>query len=215
MTTTGGRPEPNDCQVFAPSIVARNTPMSVPTYSTRDTPLATESGAGRRIIAATAACPCLIVGDDATLKAADSRAAFAAVREAWATSWGPGPFSARLRAGKGREFSGILRVVKEKKVDLRGVAFSRDPGSGRRRLQIELEGQNAGLSAEQRARVTRVVRALDAWRAGGVEVAFAFSGRELTIFHARALEASRPLQPITDPFSSRPAPQALNVKSVR
>ncbi len=180
------------------------------------TSLSPDSAAGRAVLATTSNCPCQIIGEDVTLKAADSRGALSTVREVWAESWGPGPLGARLRAGRGLDFSGALRIVVDKNVDASGVAFSRDPGSGRRRLEIEVdENGDPKLTPAQRSRVARMARALDAWRGGGVEVAFAFSGSELYVYHARPLEPPRPLQPLTDPFSPRLSPEALNVKSVR
>jgi phosphohistidine swiveling domain-containing protein len=93
--------------------------------------------AGRAIAAAAAFCPCLVVGEDATLPAADAREALAAAREVWAASWGPGPLGARLRAGRGGRFEGRLRFTRAVKADVSGLLFSRDPGSGRRRVLVE------------------------------------------------------------------------------
>ncbi len=204
--------------------------------------------AGRAVLAA-AACPCLVVGEDATIPAADAREAAAAVREAWASSWGPGPLGARLRAGRGAAYDGTIRFEKAPKSDLSGLLFSRDPGSGRRRVLVEaarggvaefltggaaadryaldprsgrvLESVPAAadgkelLSPERLKKLARLARALDAWRGGGIEAAFSFDGDKLYVHHARPLEAPRPPQPLSDPFSPRPAPEALGVKPVR
>ncbi|MDE2510087.1 MAG: hypothetical protein KGL74_03095, partial [Elusimicrobia bacterium] len=205
--------------------------------------------AGRAIAAAASSCPCLVVGDDATVKADDAREALTAAREVWAASWGPGPLGARLRAGRGADYSGRLRFSKAEKADVSGLLFSRDPGSGRRRVLVEaapggietllagggdadrwtLEPRsgrtldfipgaadgNPRLSPERLAKLARLARALDAWRGAGVEVAFSFVGDRLYVHHARPLEAPRPIRPATDPFSPRPAPEALNVKPAR
>ena len=91
-----------------------------------------------------------------------------------------------------------------------------EPHSGR---ALEITPTSAGgkprLSPEQLARLSRLARALDAWRGGGVEAAFSFSGDKLFVHHARSLEAPRPPRPLIDPFSPRPAPEALNVKPAR
>ncbi|MBI3564227.1 MAG: hypothetical protein HY079_03415, partial [Elusimicrobia bacterium] len=198
--------------------------------------LSPESAAARALLAATASCPCLVSGEDASVPAADSREALSAAREAWAASWGPGPLGARLRAGRGMDFAGRLRVLRVEKSDLTGVLFSRDPSSGRRRVLVEAANDrwaleprsgralefSAGnadgkprLTPAKLARLARVARALDAWRGGAVEAEFAFNGDALVVRHARPLESPRPLQPLADPFTPRPAPEALGVKSVR
>ena len=211
--------------------------------------LGPDTEAGRAIAAAAAFCPCLVVGEDATLKAADAREALDAAREAWAASWGPGPLGARLRAGAGGAYSGKLRFTRAAAADVSGLLFSRDPGSGRRRVLVEaapgtvdslLSGGadpdrwsldpatgralefvpaapdgKARLSPEKLARLARLARALDAWRGGGVEAAFSFSGDKLFVHHARPLEPPQPPRPLDDPFSPRPAPEALNVKPAR
>jgi len=211
--------------------------------------LGADTEAGRAIVAAAAACPCLVVGDDATFPAADARGALAAAREAWAASWGPGPLGARLRAGRGASYDGRLRFTRAEKADVSGLLFSRDPGSGRRRVLVEaapggIEGVLAGdaapdrwaleprsgrtlefspasadgtprLTPERLAKLARLARALDAWRGGGVEAAFSFSGERLFVHHARPLEAPRPPRPLSDPFSPRPSAEELSVKPVR
>ena len=119
------------------------------------------------------------------------------------------------------------------KAELSGLAFSRDPGSGRRgRIIIEAasarrtldertgrvlesEGVQAFLSPARLRRLARVVRALDAWRGTGVEVAFSFAGEKLLVHSARALEVPAPPRPVLDPFSPRPEAQALPVKNAR
>jgi hypothetical protein len=98
--------------------------------------LSESTDAGRAVLAA-ASCPCLVVGEDATIPAADPREALTAVREAWASSWGPGPLGARLRAGRGAAYDGTIRFEKAPKSELSGLFFSRDPGSGRRRVLVE------------------------------------------------------------------------------
>jgi phosphohistidine swiveling domain-containing protein len=205
--------------------------------------------AGRAVLSAAASCPCLVVGEDATVPAESAGAAPAAVREAWAASWGPGPLGARLRAGRGAAYDGSIRFTKAPKSDLSGLLFSRDPASGRRRVLVEaasgsidallaggaaadryaleprsgrvLESVPAAadgkalLSADRLKRLARLARALDAWRGGAVEAAFSFDGDKLVVHHARPLEPPRPPQPLNDPFSPRPAPEALNVKPAR
>jgi phosphohistidine swiveling domain-containing protein len=93
--------------------------------------------AGRAVAAAATSCPCLVAGADATVPAEDAAGALAAAREAWAAGWGPGPLGARLRAGRGAAFPGLLRVTRVEKEDFSGLLFSRDPGSGRRRILVE------------------------------------------------------------------------------
>jgi phosphohistidine swiveling domain-containing protein len=204
---------------------------------------------GRLILTSALSGPALVVGDDATLKAAGARELFAAVREVWAASWGAGPLGARLRAGRGADYAGTLRVSRVPKADLSGLLFSRDPGSGRRRVLVEaapggIDGLLSGgaaadrysleprsgrvlesvpaapdgkplLGSERLKKLARLARALDAWRGGAVEAAFSFDGDTLTVHHARPLEPLRPPQPLNDPFSPRPAPEALNVKPAR
>jgi phosphohistidine swiveling domain-containing protein len=211
--------------------------------------LTPESEAARAVLAAASSCPCLIVGEDATLKADDSAQALAMVKDAWAASWGPGPLGARLRAGRGADYAGRVRVSRVKKADVSGLLFSRDPGSGRRRILIEaapggidalLAGGAAAdrwaldprsgrtlefvaaspdgkprLTPAQLARLARLARGLDAWRGAAVEAAFSFEGDDLVVHHARPLEPPRPPQPLNDPFTPRPSPEALSVKPVR
>jgi hypothetical protein len=211
--------------------------------------LSDSTDAGRNVLAAAASCPCLVVGADASVPARDGREALSAVREAWAASWGPGPLGARLRAGRGTDYDGAIHLEKSTKAELSGLLFSRDPGSGRRRVLVEaapggidalLSGDAATdryaldyrsgrtleavpaasdgkplLSAARLAGLARLARALDAWRGGGVEASFSFDGDKLTVHHARPLEPPRPPQPLSDPFSPRPSPEALNVKTVR
>lgn len=205
--------------------------------------------AGRWVLEAATSCPCLVVGEDATIPAKDGREALSAVREAWAASWGPGPLGARLRAGCASAYDGTIRFAKAPKAEVSGLLLSRDPGSGRRRVLIEaaagsspevLSGGAAAdryaleprsgraleavaasadgkllLSPERLKRLARLARGLDAWRGGAIEAAFSFDGDELEVTSARALEGPKPLQPLSDPFSPRPAPEALNVKPVR
>jgi hypothetical protein len=205
--------------------------------------------AGRWVIEASSSCPCLVVGEDAAIPAKDSREALAAVREAWAASWGPGPLGARLRAGRASAYDGTIRFTKAPKAEVSGLLLSRDPGSGRRRVLVEaaagsspdvLSGGAAAdryvleprtgraleavpaaadgkllLSAQRLQRLARLARGLDAWRGGAVEAAFSFDGDKLEVASARALEGPKPLQPLSDPFNPRPAPEALSVKPVR
>jgi phosphohistidine swiveling domain-containing protein len=70
------------------------------------------------------------------------------------------------------------------------------------------------LSAERLARVARLARALDAWKGGGVEVAFSFTGERLIAHHARSLEPPRPVLPLNDPFAPRPDAEFLNIRPV-
>lgn len=208
---------------------------------------ATDSG--RWVVTAASSCPCLVVGEDATVPAKDAREALTAVREAWAASWGPGPLGARLRAGRAAVYDGTIRFAQAPKADVSGLLFSRDPGSGRRRVLVEaapggvselltggasadryaleprsgraLEAVAAAadgkliLSPERLKRLARLARGLDAWRGGAIEAAFSFNGDRLQVTSSRPLEAPRPLQPLSDPFSPRPAPEALSVKPVR
>ena len=169
------------------------------------------SGAGRAAVVA-ATGPVLVVGEDAALEAAPLDI-LAKVREVWAASWAPGPLGARLRAGRGSDYEGRVRVVKVVAAEVSGLAFSRDPGSGLRgRIIVETE---TALSSARRKRLTRLVRALDAWRGTGVEGAFSFAGGKLLVHSARALEVPAPPRPVLDPFSPRPRAQALPVKNAR
>lgn len=94
--------------------------------------------AGRLEPVAAASGRSLIVGEDASLVADGPADAAQRVREVWAASWAPGPLGARLRAGRPLAYEGRVRVEKIAKADVSGVAFSRDPGSGRReRVQVE------------------------------------------------------------------------------
>ncbi|MCR4295414.1 MAG: PEP/pyruvate-binding domain-containing protein, partial [Elusimicrobia bacterium] len=82
--------------------------------------------------------PVLISGEDAALKADGPADAPRRVKEAWAASWGPGPLGERQRAGRGLAYDGRVRVEKLVPADASGLAFSRDPGSGRReRVLVE------------------------------------------------------------------------------
>ncbi|MBI2385802.1 MAG: hypothetical protein HYV14_07285, partial [Elusimicrobia bacterium] len=99
--------------------------------------------------------PSLIVGEDAALKADGPLDAAQRVKEVWAASWGPGPLGARQRAGRGLAYDGRVRVEKIVPADASGLAFSRDPGSGRReRVFVEatkgpLDGLLAGDAATE------------------------------------------------------------------
>lgn len=91
-----------------------------------------------------------------------------------------------------------------------------EPGSGRAREYVAgAAGRAPVLSPARLKALARLARALDAWRGGAVEAAFSYDGDKLYVHHARALEPPRPVQPLSDPFTPRPAPEALNVKSVR
>jgi hypothetical protein len=191
-----------------------------------------------RVSAAAPFAPALVASEDAAVLAADAAAFGAAVKEAWAASWAPGPFGQRLRAGRGASFEGRLRALRVAKADAEGLVFSRDPGSGRRgRILVEAGGdryeldRRSGrlaeparlsapggkpvLSAAQPARQPRHGRELDAWKGAGVEAAFSFAGGRLLLQSARALEPPRPISPLLDPFSPRPTAEALNVRPVR
>ncbi|HAZ08573.1 MAG TPA: hypothetical protein DCZ01_08655 [Elusimicrobia bacterium] len=202
------------------------------------------SQAGRAALAA-ATVPVLVVGEDATLSASAGEV-LTKVREAWAASWAPGPLGARLRAGRGSDYAGRMRLMRLAPADVSGLAFSRDPGSGRRgRILVEAapggiaavleggaasarraldartgrmlesQGAEAGLTPARLKRLARLVRGLDAWRGGGVETAFSFAGGRLLVHHVRPLEPPAPARPVLDPFSPRPAAQALPVIDVR
>lgn len=99
--------------------------------------------------------PSLIVGEDAALKADGPLDAAQRVKEVWAASWGPGPLGARQRAGRGLAYDGRVRVEKIVPADASGLAFSRDPGSGRReRVFVEaaagsLDGLLSGDAATE------------------------------------------------------------------
>ena len=80
----------------------------------------------------------LIIGEDAALKADGPADAALRVKEAWAASWAPGPLGARQREGRGMAYDGRVRVEKIVPAEVSGLAFSRDPGSGRReRVLVE------------------------------------------------------------------------------
>jgi pyruvate,water dikinase len=105
--------------------------------------------------------PSLIIGEDAALKADSPADAAQRVKEAWAASWGPGPLGARQRAGRGLAYDGRVRVERIVPADASGLAFSRDPGSGRReRVFVEatkgpLDGLLAGDAATESYTVER------------------------------------------------------------
>ena len=92
----------------------------------------------------------LIVGEDVALKASGAADVLERIKEVWAASWMPGPLGARLRAGHALAYDGRVRIEKILPAAASGLAFSRDPGSGRReRLFVEaalgtLEGILAG-----------------------------------------------------------------------
>ena len=99
--------------------------------------------------------PVLVVGEDAALKAEGPSDVPRRVKEAWAASWGPGPLGARQRAGRGLAYEGRVRLQKMVPSSASGLAFSRDPGSGRRdRVYVEaaagpLEGILSGDAATE------------------------------------------------------------------
>lgn len=182
--------------------------------------------------------PALVAGEDAAVPAPDAGAFAGAVKQAWAASWAPGPLGARLRAGRGADFDGRLRALRATQTDAQGLAFSRDPGTGRRgRILVEAGGDRYALdrrsgkpaepprtaaadgkpmlSPAQLAGLARLARGLDAWKGSGVELQFAFAGGRLLLQSARALEPPRPVQPLLDPFSPRPAAETLSVRPVR
>jgi hypothetical protein len=114
------------------------------------------SQAGRLIAAAAGSGACVVTGPDASVPAADARAAPAAARAVWAASWDPGPLGARLRAGHGSEIDGRLRFERTSTADVSGLLFSRDPASGGRgRVFVEAASGGAdsllsGTAATQR-----------------------------------------------------------------
>ncbi|UPT72739.1 MAG: PEP/pyruvate-binding domain-containing protein [Elusimicrobiota bacterium] len=59
---------------------------------------------------------------------------------------GAGALGARLRAGRALAYDGRVRVEKIAAADVSGVAFSRDPGSGRRE-RVLVEASAGGLDA--------------------------------------------------------------------
>jgi|GEM_PF-1913840 len=104
------------------------------------------SEAGRLIAAAAGGGPCVVSGADASIPASDARALLVAAKAAWAASWDPGPLGARLRAGRGADYDGRLRVEKAAFADVSGLAFSRDPVSGRRgRILVEAAAGGADV----------------------------------------------------------------------
>ncbi len=156
---------------------------------------------------------------------------------------GPRPGRRALRRAPAREAAApVTRAARARlrveKTDAVGLAFSRDPGTGRRgRILVEAGGDRyvldrrsgrqaaparlsaadgkPALDAARLARVARLARALDAWKGAGVEASFTFTGGKLMLQSARALEAPRPVTPLLDPFSPRPAAETLNVRPVR
>lgn len=82
----------------------------------------------------------LVVGEDAALKASGPGDVLDRVKEAWAASWTSGPLGARQRAGgrgdfrpgRGLAYGGRVRIETITPAEASGLAFSRDPGSGRR-----------------------------------------------------------------------------------
>ncbi|MBI4371135.1 MAG: hypothetical protein HY552_02435 [Elusimicrobia bacterium] len=96
-----------------------------------------DSPAGRAALAAAAGGSCLVIGEDVTLQAPAGEV-LRAVVEVWAASWEPGPLGARLRAGRGADIAGRVRVERLRPAEVSGLAFSRDPGSGLRgRVVVE------------------------------------------------------------------------------
>lgn len=172
------------------------------------------SEAGRAAVAA-AAGPVRVVGEDATLESGPADV-LDKVKEVWAASWSAGPLGVRLRAG--RSYEGRVRVEKAVAAEMAGLAFSRDPGSGLRgRVIVEAVkgGEPVSLSPARLRRLSRLTRALDAWRGAGVEVSFSFAGEKLLVHSARALEAPEPPRPVQDPFSPRPEGLSLPVRNAR
>ena len=169
-------------------------------------PLPPSSTAGR-LIAAAAAPPCELSGADGSARARTPEELPAAAKAAWAASWAPGPLGARLRAGRGADYDGRLRVVREIAADARGLLFTRDPASLRRGRAVVEAGEQRwlidaatglpllaparpSLSRERLARLARLARALDAREGAAVEAAFAFSGPDLFVLDAHALAPS-------------------------
>ncbi|NNN04753.1 MAG: hypothetical protein HKL90_02515 [Elusimicrobia bacterium] len=207
-------------------------------------PLDAASVAGRALSSAAGAGPCVISGADGSAAVADATAAPAAAKSVWAASWDPGPLRARLRAGRGADQDGRLRVERALAADASGVIFTRDPSSlrpGRALIEAASGGPDAALSAsstrlwtvdladgravsapasaaplsaERLKSLARLARALDAWQGGAVEAAFAFAGPNLYVLHARPLSPPPEPLPKTD-ASAAPAPETLNVKAVR
>ncbi|MBI4061007.1 MAG: hypothetical protein HY403_06215, partial [Elusimicrobia bacterium] len=112
------------------------------------------SPAGAAALAA-AAGGGLVVGEDAALKASGPVDVLDRVKEVWAASWMPGPLGARERAGRGAGYDGRVLIEKIAPAEASGVAFSRDPGSGRR----------------ERIFVEAAARPLDLFLAGDAETA--------------------------------------------
>ncbi len=150
--------------------------------------------AGRLEPVAAASGRVLIVGEDASLIADGPADAALRVREAWAASWAPGPLGARLRAGRPLAYEGRVRVEKITKAEVSGVAFSRDPGSGRReRIQLEVSPggfDEAGAAGAQSYVLDRLSGRELAPRAGGGTDALLSPERLARVARlARALDA--------------------------
>ncbi len=137
----------------------------------------------------------LIIGEDAALKADGPADAPQRVKEAWAASWTPGPLGARQRAGRGLAYDGRVRVEKLVPADASGLAFSRDPGSGRReRIFIEaapgsLDGILAGDAATESYALDRRSGRETAPRSGSAAAVLSTERLARVARLARALDA--------------------------
>jgi pyruvate,water dikinase len=92
-------------------------------------------------------------------------------------------------------------------------SYALDRRSGREIAPRSGSGDSV-LSTERLAQVARLARALDAWKASGVEVAFSFVGGRLIAHHARSLEPPRAPLPSGALSAPRPEAQFLNVRPV-
>lgn len=177
-------------------------------------PLDPASGAARAAMSA-ADGPVLVVGEDSSVSAGPGDV-LEKVRQVWADSWAPGPLGARLRAGRGLAYEGRVRIEKSPAVEVSGLVFSRDPGSGRRgRTIIEAAGGRweldprtgrvlsregsdpSAMSPARLRRLARAARAFDAWLGKAAEVSFAFAADKLLVLSARGLESPALPHPVS------------------
>lgn len=132
--------------------------------------------------------PVLVVGEDAALKSAGRGDVLERVKEAWAAGWAPGPLGARQRAGRGLAYEGRLRLEKIVPADVSGLAFSRDPGSGRRE-RVLVEAAPGAFDSILAGDAETQSYALD--RATGRELAPRTGGETASLSPARLARVAR------------------------
>lgn len=161
---------------------------------------------------------------------------FALVRAAWADAWSPEELGRRKRAGKPAAPEPWVSIEAVVAADVSGLAFSRDPATGRadrvivsagsdqyvldrsgsRELMPALVADKRKLSLEQLRRVARAARAAENWLGVPAELSFAFSGADLIALGAKPMEPAKPEPAASlEPVKASGPSQALDVKSLR